>query len=105
MANLNSKKQAFYLAAGSSSAATLPFLNTGDAYAFGYGVNTAGQVVGLSGATSSTPEACVWTQTGGTWGAPVALPNLARRRQSLRSGQRRQQQWRRGWLGLHQRQP
>ena len=77
MANLNGKKQAFYLAAGSSSAATLPFLNTGDAYAFGYGVNTAGQVVGLSAATSSTPEACVWTQTGGTWGAPVALPNLA----------------------------
>ena len=75
MANISGNRTAFYLAAGGTSAAVLPYLNSGDAYGIACGVNAAGQVVGLSAATFNTPEACLWTQTTGVWGG-TALPSL-----------------------------
>ena len=96
LANSSSNKQAFYLAAGGTSAAALPFLNTGDAYAWATGVNTAGQVVGLSG------PATHWQGVrSGRRRVAYGEPPLFRISAAcLRSGQRHQQRRRSGWLVL-----
>ena len=69
---------AFFRASGSTSAAILPKLASGDGYVVAYGVQNSSTVVGLEGSSysSSAAQAVIWTQTGGAWGV-AALPNLA----------------------------
>ena len=74
VANISGNRTAFYLTAGGTSAAVLPYLNSGDAYGIACGVNTR-KWWGCLPPRSTPPRRAFGRRATGVWGG-TALPSL-----------------------------